>query len=187
MEGDINPLFTRPPPFFSLETGRMSSVGNVSMFDLWDTYLPQVKGSTYAFSLARCCIRFHPRCCCVCQFEAPFVQAEAAGTMCSYFSMRLEDPSQPPPPPGAYIPSCANPYLLTTGEEGVNTPRLSCIVYVYNRRPCMPGTSLGCSVSTSHRSTLLLAVVREYWNRPEATHLSDCGAVWNMVRGLCWC
>jgi hypothetical protein len=36
-----------------------------------------------------------------------------------------------------YVPSCANPYLLTT-------------------------------------------VVREFWGRADATHLSDCGAVWNM-------
>lgn len=98
---------------YSLETHRMSSTGNVSMFDLWDTYLPQ--------------------------FEAPFVRADAAGTMCSYFSAQILNPAQPPPPgPAVYVPSCANPYLLNT-------------------------------------------VVREYWNRPDATHLSDCGAVWNMA------
>ena len=93
---------------YSRETDRMGSQGNVSIFDLWDTYLPQ--------------------------FATPMQNALAAGTMCSYFSMAIEGA----PGPLSYIPSCADPYILTT-------------------------------------------VVREYWARPDATHLSDCGAVINMV------
>ncbi len=94
---------------YSRETDRMGSEGNVSLFDLWDTYLPQ--------------------------YAAPMQKALAAGTMCSYFSMAIEGA----PGPLTYVPSCADPYLLTT-------------------------------------------VVREYWSRPDATHLSDCGAVFNMVK-----
>jgi beta-glucosidase-like glycosyl hydrolase len=94
---------------YSRETDRMGSEGNVSFFDLWDTYLPQ--------------------------YAAPMQKALAAGTMCSYFSMHIEGA----PGPLTYVPSCADPYLLTT-------------------------------------------VVREYWLRPDATHLSDCGAVFNMVK-----
>lgn len=56
----------------------------------------------------------------------------SSGTMCSYFSMRIEGS-----PGEVYVPSCANHYILTQ-------------------------------------------VVREYWNRSDATHLSDCGAVVNM-------
>lgn len=68
-------------------------------------------------------------------FEVGMIEGLAAGTMCSYFSMAIEGA----PGPLSYIPSCADPYLLTK-------------------------------------------VVREYWKRPDATHLSDCGAVWNMCR-----
>lgn len=92
---------------YSRETDRMGSEGNVSLFDLWDTYLPQ--------------------------YEEPMVDSSAAGTMCSYFSMRIEGTPGDP----VYVPSCANSYILTQ-------------------------------------------VIREYWNRPDATHLSDCGAVVNM-------
>lgn len=84
----------------------MGSVGNVSMRDLWETYLPQ--------------------------FERPMVRASAAGTMCSYFAMRIDGA-----PGEYYAPSCADAYLLTD-------------------------------------------IVRGYWGRPDATHLTDCGAVANM-------
>lgn len=63
----------------------------------------------------------------------------AAGTMCSYFSMRITDAPNAPGGAPVYVPSCADPYLLDT-------------------------------------------IVRQYWERPDATHLSDCGAVINMVR-----
>jgi len=92
---------------YSRETDRMGSMGNVSAFDLWDTYLPQ--------------------------YEQAMTESFAAGTMCSYFSMRVEGTPGDP----VYVPSCANRYLLTE-------------------------------------------VVREFWGRPDATHLSDCGAVINM-------
>jgi len=92
---------------YSRETDRMGSQGNVSMFDLWDTYLPQ--------------------------YEQAMTESFAAGTMCSYFSMRVEGTPGDP----VYVPSCANSYILTE-------------------------------------------VVRNYWGRPDATHLSDCGAVINM-------
>jgi beta-glucosidase-like glycosyl hydrolase len=94
---------------YSLETNRMGSQGNVSLFDLWETYLPQ--------------------------YERPLVAAGAAGTMCSYFSMRITPNGSAAAP--VYVPSCADAYLLTD-------------------------------------------VVRTYWNRSDATHLTDCGAVWNM-------
>jgi beta-glucosidase-like glycosyl hydrolase len=94
---------------YSRETDRMGSLGNVSLFDLWDTYLPQ--------------------------YEEAMTESYAAGTMCSYYSMRLSGA----PGPVTYVPSCANEYTLTT-------------------------------------------VVREYWGRPDAVHLSDCGAVVNMIR-----
>ena len=93
---------------YSRETERMGSVGNVSMRDLWETYLPQ--------------------------YERPLVLAGAAGTMCSYFAMHLDGT---PGQEHYYTPSCASPYLLTD-------------------------------------------VVRTYWGRPDATHLTDCGAVQNM-------
>ena len=77
------------------------------MFDLWDSYLPQ--------------------------YERAMTRAGAAGTMCSYFSMRIEGT------PGlVYVPSCSDKYLLTD-------------------------------------------IVRTYWNRSDATHLTDCGAVWNQA------
>ena len=63
------------------------------------------------------------------------VESIAAGTMCSYFSMKV--PGAAGPLGETYVPSCANRYILTQ-------------------------------------------VVREYWNRSDATHLSDCGAVVNM-------
>ena len=91
---------------YSRETGRMGSVGNVSMRDLWETYLPA--------------------------FERPMTHAAAAGTMCSYMAVRLDGAAG-----DYYVPSCANPYLLAD-------------------------------------------VVRGYWNRSDATHLTDCGAVANM-------
>ena len=102
---------SHPPSCYSRETQRMTSVGNVSVYDLWDTYLPQ--------------------------FERPMVKAAAAGTMCSYFSMRLENATGEI----TYIPSCADSYLLTD-------------------------------------------IVRTYWNRSDATHLTDCGAIYNMAHGL---
>ena len=91
---------------YSLETNRFGSKGNVSMFDLWDSYLPQ--------------------------YARAMVQGGSAGTMCSYFSMHIEGT------PLNYVPSCSDPYLLTD-------------------------------------------VVREFWGRPDATHLTDCGAVWNQA------
>jgi beta-D-xylosidase 4 len=94
------------PCGYSRETDRMGSQGNVSMWDLWDTYTPQ--------------------------YEEAMTESFAAGTMCSYFSFRIEGA-----PGDVYIPSCANPYMLTQ-------------------------------------------VIREYWGRPDAVHLSDCGAVVNM-------
>ncbi len=36
----------------------------------------------------------------------------------------------------------------------------------------------GTYVPSCANEYLLNDVVREYWNRPDATHLSDCGAVW---------
>jgi hypothetical protein len=79
------------------------------MFDLWDSYLPQ--------------------------YERAMTRGGAAGTMCSYFSMRIEGS------PGlVYVPSCSDEYLLTE-------------------------------------------IVRNYWNRPDATHLTDCGAVWSQAYG----
>ena len=51
------------------------------MFDLWDSYLPQ--------------------------YERAMTRGGAAGTMCSYFSMRIEGS------PGlVYVPSCSDHYLL---------------------------------------------------------------------------
>ena len=79
----------------------------MTLRDLFETYLPK--------------------------YERPFTHAAAAGSMCSYFSMRLDGA-----PDLKYVPSCANEYLLTT-------------------------------------------IVREYWNKPDATHLSDCGAVYNQA------
>ena len=93
---------------YSLETNRFGSKGNVSMFDLFDSYLPQ--------------------------YERPMTRAAAAGTMCSYFSMRIEGSEN-----DAYIPSCSDSYILTD-------------------------------------------VIRTYWKRPDATHLTDCGAVWNQAQ-----
>ena len=29
---------------------------------------------------------------------------------------------------------------------------------------------------------LLTDIIRTYWARPDATHLTDCGAVWNMAK-----
>jgi len=92
---------------YSLETNRFGSKGNVSMFDLFDSYLPQ--------------------------YERPMTRAAAAGTMCSYFSMRIEGSGD------AYIPSCSDKYILTD-------------------------------------------VIRTFWNRADATHLTDCGAVWNQAQ-----
>ena len=48
---------------YSLETNRFASKANISLFDLWDTYLPQ--------------------------FEAGFTRGRAAGAMCSYVSIAL--------------------------------------------------------------------------------------------------
>ena len=93
---------------YSLETNRFGSKGNISMYDLWDTYLPQ--------------------------YERPMTRAVAAGTMCSYFSMRIEGSQG-----DVYVPSCSDAYLLTD-------------------------------------------VIRRFWNRPDATHLTDCGAVWNQAQ-----
>ena len=93
---------------YSMESNRFGSRGNISLFDLWDSYLPQ--------------------------YERPMTHAAAAGTMCSYFSMRIEGS-----PGEVYVPSCSDPYLLTD-------------------------------------------VIRTYWNRPDATHLTDCGAVWSQAQ-----
>ena len=49
---------------YSRETNRMASTGNISLFDLWDTYLPQ--------------------------YEQGMTQSFSAGTMCSYMSTRIE-------------------------------------------------------------------------------------------------
>ena len=53
---------------YSLETNRFGSVGNFTLYDLWDTYLPP--------------------------FEAGYVDGGAAGSMCSYVSLGI--PSGPP-------------------------------------------------------------------------------------------
>lgn len=84
--------------------------GNISIFDLWETYLPQ--------------------------YERAFRFGGAAGTMCSYMSVRIGNDGNATP--AGYVPSCANEYLLSE-------------------------------------------VVRSYWGRPDATHLTDCGALANMA------
>jgi beta-glucosidase-like glycosyl hydrolase len=93
---------------YSLETNRFGSKGNVSMYDLWDSYLTQ--------------------------YERPMTRAAVSGTMCSYFSMRIEGETE-----NVYVPSCSDKYILTD-------------------------------------------VIRTFWNRPDATHLTDCGAVWNQAQ-----
>jgi xylan 1,4-beta-xylosidase len=95
--------------FYELETNRFGSKVNVSLFDAWDSFLPQ--------------------------FEPAMTTAMAAGTMCSYASASIAGATTPA---GAFVPACADEYILVD-------------------------------------------VVREFWGRPDATHLSDCGAVWAMA------
>ena len=59
---------------YSTETNRMHSDYNVTLFDFWDTYLPQ--------------------------YQKVFIEANAAGAMCSYVAENG-------------IPSCTNSWLLT--------------------------------------------------------------------------
>jgi xylan 1,4-beta-xylosidase len=69
---------------YSLESGRMGSKGDFTIFDLWDTYIPP--------------------------FEAGFVEGNASGSMCSYISLHI-GPNQTG---STYIPACANVYFLQT-------------------------------------------------------------------------
>ena len=70
---------------YSLETGRFTSTGGFSLFDLWDTYLPQ--------------------------YEAAFVDGRASGSMCSYISLAISLNGTGDVP---FVPACANAYLLQT-------------------------------------------------------------------------
>jgi xylan 1,4-beta-xylosidase len=63
---------------YSMETGRFGSVGNFSVYDLWDTYLPP--------------------------FEAGYVGGGAAGSMCAYISLSVGGPGGPPYVPACANP-----------------------------------------------------------------------------------
>lgn len=70
---------------YSMETGRFTSTGGFSLFDMWDTYLPQ--------------------------YEAAFVDGRASGSMCSYISLAISRAGTGDVP---FVPACANAYLLQT-------------------------------------------------------------------------
>jgi beta-D-xylosidase 4 len=70
---------------YSLETGRMGSKAAVSLFDLWDTYLPP--------------------------FQAGFVRGGASGAMCAYVALAIGSNATGNL---TFIPACANKYLLDT-------------------------------------------------------------------------
>ena len=79
----------------SIETNRFAVSGNVSSYDLFDSFLPQYS----KFTICRCL-------CVVAHFdrllvitEAGFVEGKAGGAMCSYMSMNK-------------VPSCANEGIL---------------------------------------------------------------------------
>lgn len=72
---------------YSVETNRFGFIGNVSTYDVYDSYLPQ--------------------------YAVAFQKGRAAGAMCSYMSMRVEDadaPATQPAPPAH--PNCASEFLL---------------------------------------------------------------------------
>jgi beta-D-xylosidase 4 len=72
---------------YSVETNRFGFIGNVSTYDVYDSFLPQ--------------------------YAAAFERGHAAGVMCSYMSLRIADANAPAarPSPPAH-PSCASNFLL---------------------------------------------------------------------------
>jgi len=73
---------------YSMETGRMTSVGSFSFFDLMDTYLVP--------------------------YEMAFADGGATGSMCSYISLGITLNGSSFPAPASFVPACANAYLLST-------------------------------------------------------------------------
>ena len=73
---------------YSMETGRMTSTGSFSYYDLFDTYLVP--------------------------YEMAFVEGGATGSMCSYISLGITLNGTSPQNAASFIPACANTFLLQT-------------------------------------------------------------------------
>jgi hypothetical protein len=102
---------------YSVETNRMSFNGNITTFDMWDTYLPQVwmassRQKKEAVISSQSHLQTHspmthdlPNPLSSVQYEIAFVQGEARAVMCSYASING-------------VPSCANDFILNQVMRG---------------------------------------------------------------------